>query len=196
MLSRRRALVALFSAFVMVAWLAPDIQAQTKTIDGTWKWTQTGFGGRRAGGGGAGGPGGGGGNRGPASQPAAGAPTSQPGAGAGGPGGAGRAGGRGGQPREYSLTLKQDGEKVTGKIIGANFQDPTAAMDIKEGTIKANELTFKIERVLGEITITTTYKGKLDGDTITGTSLGSQGFGGQEPQPVEWIAKRDVPAAK
>ena len=185
MLNRRNASIAILSAFVMALWLVPQVQAQTPAkadATGTWKWTQS-FGGRGRGGGGGGAP---------ASQPAAGAPTSQPGA----PGGGGaRAGGRGGQPREYTLTLKQDAEKLTGKIVGANFQDPTAADDISAGTIKDGTVTFKIVRDMGGNSITMTYTGKLDGDTIKGTSAIDFGAGGAPggmtpPAPQDWTATR------
>lgn len=198
MINRRNTLVAIVSAFVMVAWMAPVVSAQAKDASGTWKWTQAGGFGRRGGGGGAGGGAGGGGAAAP------GAPATQPGAGgaagaAPGGGGGQRGGGRGGQPRDYSLTVKQDGEKLTGKITGANFQDPTAAEEIKEGSVKNNEVTFKVVRDFNGNSITTVYKGKLEGDTITGTSLldfGGNAPGGFTPQPVEWVAKRDTTPAK
>jgi len=160
----------------MVAWLAPIVQAQAAaSATGTWKWTQAGFGGGRGRGGGGG----------PAAQPGGpggpgGAPATQPG---GAPGARGGGGGRGGQPTEITATLKQDGEKLTGQVIGMDFQDPTAKSDIKEGSVKADgTVAFKVTMTMGgQFEITRTFTGKLSGDTITGTASiepPAGGFGG------------------
>jgi hypothetical protein len=171
MLNRRNAMIALLSGFLSVAYFAPAAHAQAKAdASGTWKWSQT-FGGRGRGQGrgAAGGA--------PTSQPGA-APASQPGAAAGGPG-AGRGpggagpGGRGfGQPIEVTATFKQDGEKLTGSVVGMNFQDPAEKLDIKEGSVKPDgSVSFKVTQTMGgQFEITRTFTGKLEGDKITGTS--------------------------
>jgi hypothetical protein len=82
-----------------------------------------------------------------------------------------------------TLELKQDGEKLTGTLLGRNNQK----IEIKNGTIKNNELAFEIIREFNGNEFKQTYKGKLDGDTIKGTSTGNRG--GQE-QTREWVAKR------
>jgi hypothetical protein len=88
-----------------------------------------------------------------------------------------------GPARESTLTLKQDGEKLTGSLKsgGANAQ----AVDIKDGSIKGGELTFKVTRAgRNNQEMTITYTGKLDGDTIKGKIAFGQG------DPRDWEAKR------
>lgn len=169
----RNNVLALVAALLTVTYFLPaDAFAQAANATGTWKWEQQGFGGgggRRGQGGG--GPGGGGG------APGAGAPATQPGGGgarAGAPGGGapgGGGGGRGGAPVALTMNLKQDGEKLTGQILGLpgfGGAEP-APIDIKEGTIKDGKVSFKLVRTFGENEITTLYTGTLAGDTITGT---------------------------
>ena len=89
---------------------------------------------------------------------------------------------------EITLTLKQDGEKLIGSATGLNFQDPAAEIDIQDGSVKDGTVMFKITRTTqrgGEIT--TTYKGKLDGDKIAGTSEAN--FGGNRIT-MEWTPTR------
>jgi hypothetical protein len=65
-----------------------------------------------------------------------------------------------GQPFPFFLTLKVDGEKVTG---GSNSQLGEAT--IKEGTWKDGKLTFQLEGTNGIISMTATVvEGKLSGD--------------------------------
>jgi hypothetical protein len=76
--------------------------------------------------------------------------------------------------------LKQDGEKLTGAVIGRNDTETA----IEEGKVKDGEVTFKVTRERNGTKTVTTYKGKLTEDTIKGTS----GREGQDPRP--WEAKR------
>jgi hypothetical protein len=176
MYTRRNLLVVMICALSLTLG-AEHLLAQAASSDatGTWKYTQS-FGGRRGGGRAGGGAAGG----------AATQPATQPGDQAGAQGG--RRGGRGFQPREITLKLKQDGEKLTGQIIGLTFQDPTAAMEIKEGTVKNGDVTFKVTRTFGDQEITTTYKAKVEGDSLKGTSETS--FQGN-PFTTEFEAKRE-----
>ena len=87
---------------------------------------------------------------------------------------------QGGQAREVSLTLKQEGDKLTGKMGGG--QNET---EIKDGKIdKDGTLSFSVTRKRQDNEVTTKYSGKLDGDTIKGKIEGPQG------QPRDWEAKR------
>jgi hypothetical protein len=176
MYTRRNLLVVMICALSLTLG-AEHLLAQAASSDatGTWKYTQS-FGGRRGGGRAGGGAAGG----------AATQPATQPGDQAGAQGG--RRGGRGFQPREITLKLKQDGEKLTGQIIGLNFQDPTAAMEIKEGAVKNGDVTFKVTRTFGDQEITTTYKAKVEGDNLKGSSETS--FQGN-PFTTEFEAKRE-----
>jgi hypothetical protein len=88
--------------------------------------------------------------------------------------------GQGGQTFEQKAKLKQDGEKVTGVIVGRNNQET----EIKEGKLKDGELHFDVTRERNGQSMTIHYKGKVDGDSIKGTSEREGG------QSREWVAKR------
>ena len=68
-----------------------------------------------------------------------------------------------GNEQELSAELKQDGDKVTGKVIS-----PMGEVEIKEGKIKDGKITFKItfEREGNEFTAH--FSGKREGDKIKG----------------------------
>ena len=74
----------------------------------------------------------------------------------------------GGQPRETTLKLKQDGEKLTGTISmgGNNAQE----VEIADGKIKDGDVSFKVTRKRQNAEITSNYTGKLSGDVIKGKS--------------------------
>jgi hypothetical protein len=104
---------------------------------------------------------------------------------------AGRGGGGGGGAEvEYTLTLKQDGEKLTGTLKGGRGRDGAAPPEIaiEEGTIKDGVVAFNVTRTRGENKFTIKYNGKLEGDTITGSST-SPGRDGAE-QKRDWKATR------
>jgi len=78
-------------------------------------------------------------------------------------------------PIPATLTLKVEGEKLTGVITGGEGGEMPL-----EGTVKDNEFTFSFW--YGEIPVTMT--GKVDGDTIKGTfDAGGQDGG-------DWSGKR------
>ncbi|MGD2294389.1 MAG: hypothetical protein PVF22_00960 [Candidatus Aminicenantes bacterium] len=73
-------------------------------------------------------------------------------------------------PMTRTMTIEQDGEKITVKMEG-RMGEMTG-----EGTIKDNEIewTFTMETQRGEFTMT--YKGTVEGDTMSGTvSMGDFG---------------------
>lgn len=94
------------------------------------------------------------------------------------PAAGGGGGGKGGAPREMSVKLKLEGDKLTGTMPGRNDQ----VTNIEEGTFKNGEVTFKITRERGGNKVVTTYKGKIEGDTLKGTIDRSQG------EPMKWEA--------
>ena len=132
-----------------------DAQRAHLGVEGVWKWTNSFFAGF---GGGGGGPGG----RGPGA----------------------RGGGRG-RGFESRVELEQDGEKLTGKTIGARFGRP---IHITNGSFTNNEVYFEIERTFGEIKSVTKHHGKQNGDTIKGT-LETEIDG--EERVIDWEATRD-----
>jgi hypothetical protein len=92
---------------------------------------------------------------------------------------------RGGQTVETTLKLKQEGEKLTGKISGRNNTE----IDIEEGKVKDDEVSFKVTRMFNNNTFVMTYKGKLEGDAIKGKiSFEREG----ETVERDWEAKREA----
>src|SRR5438874_1399110 len=67
--------------------------------------------------------------------------------------------------REVTLSLKQEGNKLTGTISGIGFGGET---EIQDGSFKDGQVTFKVTRTRAGQDVTTTYTGKLQGDTIKG----------------------------
>jgi hypothetical protein len=98
----------------------------------------------------------------------------------------------GGNAQKYTAKLKQEGEKVTGKVTvpgrGENAQPRD--LDISEGTFKDGTISFNVARPgRDNQTITIKYSGKLEGDTITGQSTSPGRDGGAE-RKVDWKATR------
>ncbi|MGD9720729.1 MAG: hypothetical protein AB7O59_13650 [Pirellulales bacterium] len=89
---------------------------------------------------------------------------------------------RQGQVTEVPMTLKADGEKLTGTV----GRDERKA-DIEEGSFKDGEVAFKVTRERNGQTFTVSYKGKLEGDTIKGTV---EFNAGGESRSRDWEAKR------
>ena len=77
-----------------------------------------------------------------------------------------------------AATYKQDGEKLTGTHVGQMGEMPLT------GTVKGNEIAYTISIDAGGQQFALAYKGKVDGDTITGTV----DFGGMGS--ATWTAKR------
>ena len=123
--------------------------------------------------------------------------------------GRGGQGGQGGNanatPRKTTLTLKADGEKLTGKITqpafggrggqgGGGAGAAPRETEISDGKVKGDEISFSVKREFNGNAIVTKYSGKVDGDKITG-KVEAPGRGGAEPMPRDWTATRE-PAAK
>lgn len=69
---------------------------------------------------------------------------------------------------ERTFVLKQDGAKLTGKIVSMRGDQKVEA-EIKDGKVNGAEFEFTVEQSRGGNTMTVPYKGKLDGDTLKGT---------------------------
>lgn len=107
-----------------------------------------------------------------------------------------QAGRNGGEPRKFSLVLKVEGEKLTGKLTSPGFGggEPTTT-DISEAKITGEEVTFKVVREFNGNSFSTKYTGKVSADTLKGkTERERQG----EMVSTDWEAKREAakPAAK
>ena len=97
----------------------------------------------------------------------------------------------GAEPRKSTLTLKVEGEKVTGKLSAPGRQGAVTDLEVKEGKIKGDEISFITSVERGGNTITTKYMGKISGDTIKGT-VERPGRGGGDPTKNPWEAKRET----
>lgn len=90
---------------------------------------------------------------------------------------------RGDNTIEQTLTLKQDGEKLTGTISGRQGNE----IEIEDGKVEDGTISFKVTREFNGNTIVMTYKGELSEDTIKGeTTFERNG----EERTREWEAKR------
>ena len=94
----------------------------------------------------------------------------------------------GGPDRKNTLTLKTEGEKVTGKISSPGRDGQSRDTDITDGKIKGDEISFKVTREFGGNTMTQKYNGKVSGDSIKGkVEFERDG----QTQSRDWEAKRD-----
>ena len=91
-----------------------------------------------------------------------------------------------GTERTTTYKLKLDGDKVTGTVSGRNNTETA----IEDGTFKDGTVSFSVTRTMNSNKVTTKYTGKLDGDTIKGSSE-RPGQGGGEPVKRDWVATRE-----
>jgi hypothetical protein len=92
-------------------------------------------------------------------------------------------GGGGGFRADSTLTLKQEGEKLVGKLSAGRAGDS----EIKKGKFKSGHISFETEREREGETFTNRYYGKLSGDKIQGHM--ELNFFGQ-PRTNKWEALR------
>ncbi len=67
---------------------------------------------------------------------------------------------------EFTLKLKQDGDKLTGTITGFGGEESP----IEDGKVKDGAISFKVTRDFGGRQFVTTYTGKVEGGTLKGKS--------------------------
>lgn len=94
---------------------------------------------------------------------------------------------RNNQSRDVTLKLKLDGDKLTGSMPGRDNTE----VAIADATFKDNEIAFSVTREFNGNKFTTKYKGKLDGDTIKGTT---ESVREGQTRTRDWEAKRDKDA--
>jgi hypothetical protein len=112
----------------------------------------------------------------------------------------------GGNPISVTITLKADGAKLTGTVPGGfggggrrgrggdTSAAPTpppapAPVEISDGKVDGNTITFTVKRETPNGTMTTSYKGTLDGDTLQ-LEITRPGRNGGDPQTTKFTAKR------
>ena len=91
--------------------------------------------------------------------------------------------GRNGQSREITLKLEQKDGQLTGSVSGFGGETP-----ISDASWKDNQIAFSVVREFQGNKFETKYEGKLDGDTIKGTTERT-GRDGQTTKS-EWVATR------
>ena len=89
--------------------------------------------------------------------------------------------GRGGQTRETTITLKQDGEKLTGTTSGMNGDLP-----ISDGTVKGDDVAFTVVANFNGNEVKMLYKGKVSAEGIKFTRTRE----GSDRPPQEFLATK------
>ncbi len=94
--------------------------------------------------------------------------------------------GRGGNTQTNTIVLKQDGTKLTGTLDGGRG----GPVEITDGKVEGDTVSFTIVRNFNGNEFKQTYKGTVSGSEIkfTRTMEGGQGGG----QPVEFTAKKST----
>jgi hypothetical protein len=91
--------------------------------------------------------------------------------------------GRNGQSQEITLKLEQKDGQLTGSVSGMRGETP-----ISNASWKDNQIAFSVVREFQGNKFETKYDGKLDGDTIKGTTERTGRDG--EVIKSEWTATR------
>jgi hypothetical protein len=116
-----------------------------------------------------------------------------------------RRGGGGGDnadapPRKTTLKLKADGEKLTGTLTqpmggrggqGGGGGAAPAPVEISEGKVKGDEISFSVKREFNGNAFVTKYTGKVEGDKITG-KIEMPARGDREAVSRDWTATREA----
>ena len=77
--------------------------------------------------------------------------------------------GRGGGPgRPVTITLKQDGAKLTGQVpgMGRGGDNPPPPTEITDGKVDGNNVSFTVKREFNGNSMVTKYEGTVNGDEM------------------------------
>lgn len=91
---------------------------------------------------------------------------------------------RGDRTIDVTLTLKLEGDKLTGHMPGQN----NTVTPIDDASFKDGAIAFSVTRERNGVKRTTKYTGKLSGDTITGEFEGPDRDG--KVTKTKWEAKK------
>ncbi len=91
--------------------------------------------------------------------------------------------GQNGQEIQLSVTLKQDGDKLTGNVMRGD-----QSTEISDGTFKDDTVAFNVVRERDGNKFVAKYNGKVEADSIKGKIEFE--FGG-ETRSFDWNATRD-----
>ena len=95
----------------------------------------------------------------------------------------------GGPDRTTTLTLKVEGEKVTGKVASPGREGAVMETDIADGKLAGDTLTFTVTREWNGNKFVSKYNGKVSADAIKG-KIESERNG--ETMSRDWEAKREA----
>ena len=96
----------------------------------------------------------------------------------------------GGAERKFTLTLAQDGEKLTGKLSSPGRDGAARETEISDASVKGTDVAFTVTREYNGNKMTSKYTGKLTADAITG-KIESKDRDGKD-QSRDWTAKREA----
>ena len=100
-----------------------------------------------------------------------------------------RPGRNGGPDMKMALTLKVDGEKLTGTLTSPSRDGGTTDTAIKDGKVKGDEISFTVSREINGNTMVSKYNGKVTADAITG-KVETERNG--QTNSRDWEAKRST----
>ena len=116
------------------------------------------------------------------------------------------AGRNGGPARQTTITLKQDGARLTGSVPGmmmggrrggggggdtAAPPPPPADQEISNGKVDGNNVYFEVKRTTANGDIVTKYEGTLDADSLK-LKITTPNMQGGDPRVNEVVAKRST----
>ena len=93
--------------------------------------------------------------------------------------------GRGGNMQTNTITLKQEGTKVTGTLDGGRG----GPVEITNGKVEGDSVSFTVVRNFNGNEIKQNFKGTVSGNEIKFTRTMEGGQGGQ---PIEFTAKKST----
>jgi hypothetical protein len=102
-------------------------------------------------------------------------------------------GGGGGEPREVTLKIKKEGDKLVGTVASPGREGAVRESKLENVKLTGDELTFAVTRETQNGSFTQKYKGKVTADAITGKISFDRGG---ETTERDWVAKRKKEAAK
>jgi len=98
----------------------------------------------------------------------------------------------GGPERTNTLTLKAEGDKLTGKLTTPGRDGQLRESTVDAGKVSGAEVSFSITRQFNGNSMTAKYSGKVEGDSIKG-KMEFERDG--ETQSRDWVATRQTSSA-
>ena len=95
----------------------------------------------------------------------------------------------GGPARQVTITLKQDGAKLTGSVPGFGRGGDAPPIEIQDGKVDGNNVSFTVKRTTPNGDMVTKYEGTINGDEMKLKTTMDMGNG---PQTREFTAKRST----